>query len=116
MTENFNIGGGQQPPHSAGFIDNRIQIFVDPKRVETWELMVLETSKINDALLVFARYLTRGEQLISPNLPGDPIDELTPEQLQQIKNSEAFKILKRFPIPELQGAIKSFVAQATAGF
>lgn len=102
--------------NSETFVDNRVQLVCDPKQLETWEIMVMETGKVNDAMLIFAKYLYRGETAVSQNLPNDPIDELSKEQIQQIKDSKAFKMLKRFKLPQLQAAIRSFVAQSNAGF
>jgi hypothetical protein len=56
----------QQPAN--GFVDNRVKLIVDEKKVETWELMVLESGRITDWLLVFSRYLCRGETPISPEI------------------------------------------------
>jgi hypothetical protein len=95
---------------------SRPRLEVDPKQVETWELMVMESPKISDWLLIFPRYLSDGNGLVSPSLPSAPIDELTPAQLKEIKESKAYGILKRIKLPELKAAAQSFAAQAVSGF
>ncbi len=101
---------------AATFNDNRPTLLVDPKQIETWELMVLESGKITACMLIFARYLCRNGQPVSPGLPTDPIDELPKGELARIKDSEAHKLLKRMKIGDLQAAIRSFMEQAEAGF
>lgn len=107
----------KEESNSVGVVmDNRPRLVVDAKKVETWEIMVMESGKISDCLLVFARYLCRGERPISPEIPPSPIDELSRAEISQIQNSEAFKHLKRLKLKELQGAVSSFLTQANAGF
>jgi hypothetical protein len=77
---------------------------------------VLESGKITDWLLVFARYLCRGETPISPEIPNKPLDELSKAELAQIHNSQAYKLMKRFPIPQLRQAAEAFQKQLEAGF
>ena len=97
-------------------LDNRLHLEVDPKQVETWELLVAESAKIGDWLLMFSRYVANGRGILCPDLPTDPIDELTPEQIATIKNSEAYKALKRFKTAQLKAAAESFAEQAVGGF
>jgi len=94
-------------------IDSRLQLLVDGRHVETWELVVMESMKLTDWIIVFARYLARGEKFVSPNLPNTPIDELTRAELAQIKNSDAYKLLKHMKMPALKAASQSFITQAT---
>lgn len=98
------------------FVDNRVQIDVDARQVETWEIMVMEEGNITKAMMVFARYLARGGRKVSPDLPSAPVDELNKADIALIKNSEAYRQLKRMKLPELRGAIESFVEGASAGF
>ena len=90
---------------------------VDGKEVQTWELLQFEGDiKIGNVLLIFARYLADDDgKLISPGLPSSPIDELSGEDLAKIRNSEAYRALKRFPVADLMTAAKSFAEQAAAG-
>jgi hypothetical protein len=97
-------------------VDNRIRLEVDGRQVEAWELTVMESQKIRDCMLVFARYMVDSGGNLSPNLPNVPLDELTTEQRQQIMNSKAYKALKRFKLPDLNKAARSFLEQAVAGF
>lgn len=103
-------------PTNGEFIDNRPHIVVDAKNIETWELMVFEEQRINDWMMVFARYLYKGDRPVSPDLPADPLDELTGAQKAQIRNSDAFKYLKRMKVATLRAAVESFAEQASAGF
>ena len=101
-------------PENKPFVDNRIK--VEAKQVETWEIMVMEEGNITKAMMVFSRYLSRGDQLVSPGLPSDPVDELNKADIAMIKNSDAYKALKRFKLPQLKAAIQAFVEGASAGF
>lgn len=92
--------------------DNRLNLRVDGRQVETWELMVMESLRVSDWLMVFPRYLARGERIISPNLPNKPLDELNDSEIAQIKESEAYRAMKRFKIPQLRAAAQSFAEQA----
>lgn len=105
----LNINNGQ-------VADMRIRLEVDPKRVETWELMALEGGKITDWCLVFARYAATDRGLVSPGLPNTPIDELTADERKQIVNSQAYKAMKRFTIDQLKKAVAAFQEQLAAGF
>ena len=98
------------------YVDNRMKIEVDSKQVETWEIMAMEEGNITKAMMIFARYLCRGDKPISPGLPSDPVDELNKADTAMIKNSDAYKLLKRFKLPELKAAIEAFVEGASAGF
>lgn len=100
----------------ATFKDNRFRLVVDSKQIETWEVMVMEDGNLTKAMMVFARYLHRGDSLVSPELPSDPIDELPKAEIARIKESDAYKALKRFKMPQLLAAAKSFSNQANAGF
>lgn len=97
-------------------IDNRYRLEVDPKQVEAWELTVMESPKVSDWMLVFARYLANGSGLVSPALPATPLDELTPKERAEIVESKAYKALKRFKLAELKDAAQSFAQQAVSGF
>lgn len=105
-------GTEQQP----AFVDNRARIEVDAKQVETWEIMVMEEGNISKALLVFSRYLARNGAPVSPDLPSAPVDELTKAEMAQIRNSEAYRQLKRMKLPMLKQAVQAFVEGAAAGF
>ena len=98
--------------------DNRIHLDVDPKKLQTWEIMIFEedSPKINDLLMVFSRYAANGDGLVSANLPNDPLDELTQEQVKEIKSSTAYKALRRFTLPALRQAARSFAEQAGEAF
>ncbi len=98
------------------FIDNRPKIEVDPKQIETWELMVMEEGKITGFIMVFARYLVRNGQPVSPEIPHKPHDEMTRAERAQVENSEAYRYLKRMGIAQLRAAAESFMEQAAAGF
>lgn len=93
-------------------VDNRLQLNVDGRFVETWELIAMEGMKISDWLMIFPRYLARGDRLVSPGLPDKPLDELTPSEIAEIRESEAYKMLKRFKLPNLKAAAESFAKQA----
>lgn len=97
-------------------MDLRIRLEVDPKRVETWELMALESGKITDWCLIFARYAATDRGLVSPDLPNTPIDELTADEKKQIMDSRAYKAMKRFTIDQLKKAVAAFQEQLAAGF
>lgn len=92
--------------------DNRYQLDVDGRFIETWELMVMESGNFADAIMVFARYLVRGGKRVSPEIPNTPLDELSRAEVAQIENSSAYKVLKRFTIPQLNAAAQSFVEQS----
>lgn len=94
--------------------DNRLQLMVDGKLVETWELAAIEDGKINDWLMIFARYLFRGDKPVSSNLPYRPLDDLTRAEKAQIRNSKAYKELQRFRLPTLRQAATSFMDQASS--
>lgn len=104
------------PQDRETFVDNRLRIEVDPKQIETWELMAMETGRLEDTMLVFTRYLYRGERQVSPDLPNDPIDELPKAERARLKDSAAYKELKRLKLGDLQAACRSFLDQANAGF
>lgn len=91
--------------------DNRLQLTVNGRFVETWELMVMQELKVNDWLMVFTRYLYRGDRLISSDLPAKPLDELTRAEIAQIQNSDAYKVLRRFTVTQLRQAAESFARQ-----
>ena len=98
------------------YIDNRYRLEVDPKQVEAWELIVMESPRITDWMMVFARYLVNGSGLVSPGLPATPLDELTREERAEIVESKAYKALKHFKLPQLKDAAQSFAQQAVSGF
>lgn len=103
--------------NSQSYVDNTVQIYIpDPKQVTTWEVAVLQNGKMSEFMLLFARYLCRGKNLVSPNLPNKSLDDLTKEETEMIKESEAYNIVKNFNLPELKGAATSFDKQALAGF
>lgn len=116
MSENstleYFVESNGSKPDLTQVRDNRLQLLVDGRQVETWELVALETLRITDWLMIFPRYLARGDKLISPNLPHKPLDELTESEIVQIRESEAYKMLKHFKLPALKAASKSFVNQA----
>lgn len=122
MTEliaEYTTSSGTPPaPQSNGlpFDDNRLRLEVDGRQVEAWELTVMESQRITECMLVFARYMVTDRGPVSPDLPREPLDELTAEQRQAIMNSKAYKALKRFKLPDLNKAAQSFLAQAVAGF
>lgn len=97
-------------------IDNRYRLEVDPKQVEAWELTIMESPKVSDWMLVFARYLANGSGLVSPALPVTPLDEMTQAERAEIMTSPAYKALKHFKLPQLKDAAQSFAQQAVSGF
>lgn len=100
-------------------IDNRYKLEVDPQKVQTWEIMLLEkgqTLRVTDLVMVFSRYLANGSGPISPDLPDKPLNKLTAEERAQIEASEAYGILCTFPVPKLRDISKSFVENAIASF
>jgi len=113
---NSTIDSLETPADNGQFIDKRAQLEIDPKQIEVWELMVLETQVLTDWIMIFSRYLTRGGKLVSPGLPDDPLDELKKADLARIRNSQAFKELKRYKTPELRRVTASIVEQMSAGF
>ena len=116
MTQNTTLEYFEKPANGAQpatAVDNRLQILVDGKMVETWELMVMEGGKVAEWLMVFARYLARGDRLVSPGLPSEPLDELSRGERAQIMNSQAYKLLKRFKLASLRMAAESFMTQAS---
>lgn len=104
---------GDAPPQA---LDNRLRLEVDPRQVEAWELVVMESPRITDWMMVFSRYLVNGRGHISPNLPKTPLDELTEAERERILSSEAYRALKRFSLPDLKAAAQSFAQQAVSGF
>ena len=88
---------------------------VDSGKIEVWEVLAFEADppRVTDLLLVFAKYVAINSELVSPELPSIPLDELTDEQLKQIKTSEGYRQLKHFSLPSLFEAAKSFANQAT---
>lgn len=105
------LNGNKPQPE---LVDNRLQLLVDGRQVETWELMVMESRVVSDWILIFARYLARGDRLVSPDLPREPIDELTRADKARILNSDAYKMLKRMSLPNLKRAAESFLAEAAS--
>lgn len=91
------------------FLDNRPHIQFDAERIQTWELMALENQRINDMILIFSRHLANGQGLVSPGLPDSPLDELTAEQLAEIKASEAYQVLRRYPLSQLRTVSRTFL-------
>jgi hypothetical protein len=117
LTAEYTTSSGTPPSNGMTQpVDNRIRLEVDGRQVEAWELTVMESQKISECMLVFARYMVNASGKLSPDLPNAPLDELTAEQRQQIKNSAAYKALKRFKLPDLNKAARSFLEQAVAGF
>ncbi len=96
----------------------KVRLEVDGRFVETWELLIFEDelTGIGDLLMVFSRYAVDGDGKLSPDLPDDPLDELTDDQRQEIKQSRAYKALRRFPLPALRNAASSFADQAREDF
>jgi hypothetical protein len=109
--------GAQNDNGKQEIIDNRIRLEVDPKKVETWEVMVFEDTNAttSELLMIFARYAVNANGPLSPDLPDVPLDELTKEQRREIMKSDAFRALRRFPLPSLRAAALSFVEQAREG-
>jgi len=92
------------------------KLIVDPKKVEFWELIEFgaENPKIINFALIFARYIADdNDKLLSPVLPNNPIDELSKDEIKAIKDSDAYKAIKRFSVIELMATAKSFLQQAT---
>lgn len=119
--ETITIGGGMSGATANGeqqqlYRDVRLHLEVDPKQVETWELVALESNQVSKWILIFPRYLSNGRGLVSPGLPNTPIDRLTKEEKQQITSSEAYKALERLKTPDLRAAANSFMEQLAAGF
>jgi hypothetical protein len=96
------------------FTDNRYKLEIDPKKMELWEIEVMQSAQIGNGMLIFCRYLSNGNGLISPNLPSEPIDELPRAELARIKNSEAYKIIRRWTGPQLEAAMSEI--NKSAGF
>jgi hypothetical protein len=94
--------------------DNRYRLEVDVKKLELWEVAVFESEKISDIMLLLARYLANGNGRISPDLPAEPIDELPRAEIARIKNSEAYKVVRRFNQAQLEQVTTS--VKAGAGF
>ena len=65
----------------------------------------MQSGQIGNGILIFCRYLSNGSGLISPDLPNTPIDELPRAELARIKNSEAYKIIRRWTGPQLEAAM-----------
>ena len=122
MSENVQLqydlsDAGLVPDNGATtYVDKRLQLVVDGRQVETWEITALQSHMVEQWQLIFARYLCRGEVPVSPGLPNTPLDEATAEELETIKKSEAYRLVKRFKMPSLKAAVQSFTDQATAGF
>ena len=95
------------------FTDNRPHLVLDVKKFEMWELELIEGTT-TQGLLVLCRYLHNGSGLISPDLPSDPVDELPRAELARLKNSKAYKTLRRFKADELEKALGE--VKAAAGF
>lgn len=95
---------------------NDVHLAIDPKRIELWEIEVLESGNLGNSLLVLARYLVDSDgRTISPDLSPLPIDELPKGELARIKNSAAYKRLRRFSVAQLEGATQQ-IKSAGAGF
>jgi len=97
-------------------LDNRPHLKIDPKQVESWEIAVIESPKVTDWLMLFARYLENGSGLVSPDLPDKPLNKLTLAERAVITNSAAYDIVQQFKIPALKNAIKTIQEQISAGF
>lgn len=96
------------------FTDNRYRLEIDVKKMELWEVAVFESERISDIMLLLARYLANGSGPISPDLPAEPIDELPRAEIAKIRNSEAYKIIRRFNQEQLERVTSS--VKAGAGF
>ena len=96
------------------FTDNRYRLEIDVKKLELWEVAIFESEKISDIMLLLARYLANGNGPISPDLPSEPIDELPRAELAKMKNSKAYKIVRRFNQEQLEKVTTS--VKAGAGF
>lgn len=94
--------------------DNTTCIEVDHGVLETWEVFMLEDtdSTMVDLGMVLAKYLANGSGLISPGLPTEPIDELDKEDRLEIKQSKAFKELRRFSLAKLRDTATAFATEA----
>lgn len=97
------------------YIDNRLHIEADPVKIQTWELIIFEDDDATtiDIIMILARYLANADGLVSPDLPSDPVDELTKEQRMEIKNSKAYKAIKRFHPSVLKQTAREFGSKAT---
>lgn len=93
-----------------------VHLAIDPKRIELWEIEVLESGNLGNSLLVLARYLVDSDgRTISPELSALPLDELPKGEVARIKNSAAYKRLRRFSVAQLEGATQQ-IKNAGAGF
>jgi len=102
------------------FVDNRVRIEVDPERVEAWELMAVESSKLTDIMLVLCRYLANGHGLVGCDWPTDdenrdiPLNSLSRAELSQIQHSKAFGLIQRFKPNDIKNAAQEFAQGALA--
>lgn len=83
-----------------------VHIAIDPKKVELWEIEVFESGNMGNGMLVLARYLVDNNgQLVSPGLPDAPVDELPKGEVARIRNSAAYRLLRRFNVSQLESAM-----------
>ena len=94
-------------------VDNRPRLEVDPKKLHLWEIEMIEGTT-TQGLLVLCRYLMRNGRPVSPDLPETPVDELSRKEMVILKNSDAYKQLRRFRASDLEAALKS--VKDAAGF
>ena len=112
------INGASTPPPMQ-VKDNRLQIVVDEKQVESFELAIIDSGVITDWQILLSRYLCNGNGPISPELQKiekKPLRFLTSDEKATYINSEAFAIVERQKMPQLMALVKAFGAGATAGF
>ena len=113
------VSGGNGDLPSMQVKDNRLQIIVDEKQVESFELAIIDSGVITDWQILLSRYLCNGNGPISPELQQiekKPLRFLTAKEKETYINSEAFAIVERQKMPQLMALVKAFGAGATAGF
>lgn len=110
---------GQEPQSPQQVKDNRLQIVVDEKQVESFELAIVDSGVITDWQILLSRYLCNGNGPISPELQRiekKPLRFLTTDEKETYINSESFAIVERQKMPQLMALVKAFGDGATAGF
>ena len=97
-------------------ITNRVIVKPNIENVSAWEMEIFEneTAKLTDIMMVLAKHTVNGNgKLLSPELMEEPlcqaIEDLTPEQVKEFKQTTAYKAIKIFKLPALQAASKDFL-------
>ena len=99
--------GTTEPEPAYNTVQDNTHLAINPKKLELWEIDVFESGNMGNGMLVLARYLVNGNgRPVSPDLPTEPIDELPKAEIARIRNSPAYKTLRRFSVAQLESAME----------